>query len=314
MHLRTGMGFRLFLTVCLFAAACKKQAAFEEETGQVGVDVRMAQAACEGAFMDANLVVMDQSFLRGKDAGTAETQQVKACDVSMDTSLVHLGIVTMNYNGNLCNGRKKEGRVVISLEDYPLNKWKQKGSIMKMEFMDYVVTYPDQKSVRVNGEIRVTNETGRTWYELMYLYEPYSVNAAYGENLKANFDGITMIFHVARRYTFTYTKPFVYAQVQGYESVDGKNNVECWGKNREGKSFVSCTEAPLQWNTDCGPYSPNGGLLRMTAEEKYYDFVTRMSVDTDGNEIPYAPGNCAFGWKLSWTLSGETRKLNFPYN
>jgi hypothetical protein len=299
--------------VILLAVACKKRQAFNSETAQVAVDNQMILSATESAIAESQLAVMDQSLMRGKSSGGG-TLKATSCGVELDTVSVGQGIVTINYTGASCGSVRRTGKVILRIQNYPLVKWKQKGSRMIVEFSGYKVTrLSDGKSVQVDGSIVLTNESGKGWYELSYQYEPVVSCSAYGTDLKADFDGEGMVFHMSRKYTFTFSVGHVFAQVDGTESVDGKERVESWGKNREGQPFVSWVEAALFWNTECGAGILTSGQLRMKADEKYYEFTSRFGLDSDGNDQPYGPGNCPYGWKTTWSYSGDEKNFKFAY-
>src|SRR5687768_2738380 len=121
------------LLILIFLSACKKKRAYKEEDGQVPVDVTMLEAENDAALSSVNVAIMDHHLLRGRSSAQSSAQEALAlekCGLTVDTTKLFSGIVTLNYSGEVCSGRKKEGKIRVNILNYPLKKWKQKGCVI----------------------------------------------------------------------------------------------------------------------------------------------------------------------------------------
>jgi hypothetical protein len=300
---------------------CKKRQAFNSEDGQSSVDTRNAQGENDAAISDVNTVVGDVSALRGK--GNSETSVsavlgTSICGLTIDTAGIKQGILILNYNGTVCNNRKREGSIKLSVMDFAVKKWKQKGCVIKVEFIGYKITRAsDGKSVQLDGTQYLSNESGGTWFELLFLNQPSIVNTITGNDLNVKFDGSkTAVYNINRRFTYTWDKAssVLTCVGEGIGSHDGKSSLENWGKTRDGDDFTSEVSTPIVWNTTCGAGAPIQGEVHIKVATKDFELKCLFAVDAKGNSVAVAANSCAFGFKVEWTYKGKTKNRIFGYN
>jgi hypothetical protein len=305
--------FGLALSFMLLPA-CKKRKEFREETGLIAEDIRMFQAQAEEVLRMVNIAVMEQAPLRGRSSGGEETAgRTELCGVEVDTLGVYSGITRLNYNGAACDGIRRSGSLEVKIENYPLKKWKHKDCRIKIVFEAYKATYPNQKSIQIDGEAYLTNESGQTWYDLRYLNASALVQSFQAANLKIRYDGThTAIFHSSRRLRFSQSAEVTTCQVEGTGEAAGISGLDNWGQDRHGMHFSTELIAPLQWNTTCGGTAPLAGEALIRQEGKSLQIHCYFPVDKDGTQINYA-GSCPYGWKLSWSHRRNTHSRVVAY-
>jgi len=301
----------LFLTG--IETGCKKKKEFNQESAQSCVDARMVQGENDEVVKDINIAIMEDFLLRGR--GTSQPAQVAAtslCGVTLDTTKVTSGILTMLYNGNNCYGRTRTGSVKLTILNYPLAKWKNTGTVVRIEFNKYkMVRSSDGKSVEINGTEEMKNLSGNTWFELWYMSQPSVVDQVSGTELNVKFDNTaTAIFSFDRKLTYTYSNNVTTCRVEGMASQGGKNNVENWGQTRDGNVFTSqVVESPV-WKSECGAMAPLSGQVWVKEEGKDFDLKCFFGVKSDGTA---SAENCPFGFRTEWSRKKRTNTRVFGY-
>jgi hypothetical protein len=304
--------FLICFAVFFFASACKKKKAFKEEDGQAATDARMAQGQNDEAYKDINIAIMEQSLLRGK--GTAGAGNTEICGVTIDTLEIFQGVIKLNYQGKNCYGYTKTGIIRVSLEGYPLKKWKNPGSILKVEFIGYKVTRAtDGRSVQLDGTQYITNESGSTFFDLRYLNVSSIVHTVTGFDMKVKFDGDnTAIFNVGRRMTYTHSGGVTTCRIEGTGSAAGKSNLENWGHTRNGDSFTSEVTVPIVWKTTCGAVAPLEGEVAIKVDKKDFELKCKFAVDETGESVS-GDNPCPYGWLMEWSYKNRTNTRIFGY-
>ena len=306
----------LFLPVVFVLSSCKKKKAFKEENGQTAEDIRRVQVQCSEVVTDINITIMEQSLLRGKGLSETETAATQLCGVVVDTSSVFKGITRLNYDGTSCKGIKKSGQIVVSIQDYPLKKWKHQGALLKIDFVEYKVTGADGRNIQIDGTAYMTNVSGNTWYEMRYLNASKLVQTHSAENLKVTYDGDnTAIFHINRRITFNYAaaSKITSCTIEGMGSFDGRTNLDNWGQNRDGLNFSTKILTPVLWKSSCGSQAPIEGEAVVKVDGKDFEMNCRFGVDEQGDAIS-GSDTCPYGWKISWSYKRKTSSLVFAYS
>ena len=307
-------GGAVLILCVLLLTNCKKRRAFNEEDGQAALDLTEFRNENEAVISDANLSISDQFLVRGKGTEIEGASSATMCGMSMDTSQVFKGIITLYYNGVTCNNRKKEGIVVLTIQNHPLKKWKQKGCVLKVEYLAFKSTNTvTGKSVQLDGIALVTNESGGTWYDLKYLNQASLVHSITANDLKVRYgkDAVA-IYSVGRRYTYTYSGNVMTCVMEGTGTASDKSNLDCWGQTRDGFAITSQVKTPLVWKSSCAPGKFVTGEINVTVDGKYYDLNCVFGSDADGN---YESGNvCVYGWRLNWTYKRKTNHRVFGYN
>jgi hypothetical protein len=303
----------LLLFLAGIQAGCKKKREFNGESGQSSVDARMVQGENDEVVKDVNIAIMEDFLLRGRSSvQTSQVAGTSLCGVILDTTKVMSGIITLNYNGTNCFGRTRTGSVRFTIQKYPLNKWKNSGSVVRIEFINYkMVRSSDGKSVEINGVEEMTNLSGNTWFELWYLSQPSVVYSVSGSELNVKFDNTaTAIFSFHRKLTYTYSGNVTTCRVEGTGSHNGKSNLENWGQTRDGTVFTSeIIEAPV-WKTECGAMAPVSGQVSVQEDGKEFDLKCFFGVKSNG-EI--SNETCPFGFRVEWSRKKRTNTRTFGY-
>src|SRR5690606_13801144 len=120
-----------------------KKRDYKLETAQDAVDSRYVQGECDAVICDVNKVLVEQFDLRGR--GTEEnevtdTYSVLICGATIDESQKNIGLVAINYNGENCQGYSRTGRVTVTVDQFPIKKWKQKTCVLQIKLVGYKIT------------------------------------------------------------------------------------------------------------------------------------------------------------------------------
>ena len=301
----------LLFAFCL--SSCKKRRAFNEEDGQYLVDVGDFRTENELVVSDANAAISDQFLVRGKGAELEGIQTATVCGMTMDTTSVYTGSITLRYTGVTCGNRKREGVVLLSIQKYPAAKWKQKGTVLKIEYIAYKVTNTvSGKSIQFDGIEYITNESGGTWYDIKYLNQPSLVHSVSATDLKLRYgkDAVSIV-SMSKRYTYSYAGNVMTCKIEGSGTQGDKGNLDCWGQTRDGAVFTSQLVTPVVWKSSCTNGLFVSGEVKLVVDGKYYDLNCVYGTDADGN---VESGNvCAYGWKMVWSYKNKTQNRVFVY-
>ncbi len=305
----------LVFSFTIILSACKKRTAFKEEDGQVCVDVFNLRTENDAVLNDINSAIENQNLIRGKGL-TTEQLMASFCGLNMDTTKVLNGIITLNYNGETCNNRKRVGKVVITVQNYPIKKWKQKDCILKIDFIGFTITnVSNNKTIQLDGIEYLKNEIGGTWFDLKYLNQTPIIYSLTGNDIKVRFDKTeAFILNVGRKYTCTYSKSIMTINVEGIGLQGDKVGLDSWGQARGGNEFTSQIIAPLVYNTSCGTNKPNQGEVNITVVGKDYPLKVLFGTSVEGNSETLNNTTCAYGWRMEWSYKRSTKKRVFGYN
>jgi hypothetical protein len=168
----------------------------------------------------------------------------------------------------------------------------------------------------LNGIQNMTNISGGSWLELLVLKTQDSlVNSVTGTNLEVTFtDNKKAMYNINRKFTYTYPGQILTMKGDGIGSLNGLNNLENYGTTRDGDAFTSQVVKPIIWNVTCGPHAPIQGEIIKKVASKGFDLKCTYAVDQSGNTVTVSSNNCAYGWKLEWTLNGQANSKVFGYN
>jgi len=307
----------LFLFALLLAfGRCAKKKAFKAEDGQAAVEVRHAQAEEDLALIDINQALAGQWMLRGKAAAATATNVFGAlCGFSIDTSSVGQGIIRLNYDGSECSGRRRSGSIILTVQNFSATTLKTAGCVVDINFQNYMTTQTSTgNSLNFNGTAHLTNQSGGTWYELVFLNQQSLTQALTATNLEVSIKNMVFVhYNISRSAAYTYSNGVVSCSESGFGTHNGLGNTETWGVTSVQKEFTSQISTPLKWSTVCGPVSPLGGEVSVKETEKDFALNVQYGVDASGNSFSQSGSNCPFGFKTSWSYSGDTRSLVFGY-
>ncbi|MCW3075717.1 MAG: hypothetical protein JWO32_326 [Bacteroidetes bacterium] len=307
------------ITLTLGLTGCKKQKAFNEENGQSSEDARTAQGENDAAVSDVNDVISNTPNLHGRASGVQNTNGIlgNICGLTTDTTGAYTGTIKLNYNGTVCNNRKREGSIRLTVQDYATGKrWKQAGCILKVEYLAYRVTRSsDGKSVELNGVQYITNISGGTWFELIFLNQPTLAHSVTGYDLSVKFDGDkTATYNINRKFTYTFANSIISCTGEGIGSNNGLNNLENYGTTRNGDAFTSEVITPVLWNTTCGAQAPVKGEVNIKVAGKDFTLNCLFGTDASGNSVDVGSNACPYGFKVQWTYKQKTKKKIFGYH
>lgn len=314
MHLIKMIFGRTFVLCVLFlivVSSCKKKRAYKNENGQSAEDVRSVQSQNDEAMKDVNIALMEQPLLRGKST-SGGTFKTELCGVDIDTTDVYKGITRLNYLGSTCNGLTKSGSIVVTIQNFPISKWKNKGAMLTISFINYRVILQSGKSVQIDGTMYLKNESGNTWYEMRYLNASNLIQTQTSDVLTVTYDeGNTAVFNFNRRFTFNYASEVTTCTIEGLGISGNQTNLDCWGQTRDGDDFTTEIQAPVVWKTSCGCSLPVAGAIDLKVSGKYFDLKSEFGVDQSGNAV--GDGSCAYGWKISWSYKKHTSTRILAY-
>ena len=302
----------------LVFTGCKKRKAAKNEDGQTSVDSRQAQGESDGAISDANQVISDQPLLHGRGGSPNAIAGVMGniCGMTVDTTGMYTGTVKLNYNGTTCNNRTRTGSIRLTILNYTSGvRWKNVGAVLKVDYISYKVTRAsDGKSVELNGTQNVTNNSGGTWFDLIFLGQNNLSHQVTGTNLNVTFDGsATAVYNINRKFTSTWANVVLTCVGEGIGSSNNLNNLENYGTTRDGHAFTSQVTTPVVWNTTCGAWAPIQGAVDIRVDSKSFDLKCTFGVDNSGNPITVGANSCPYGLKIEWTYKKKSYKKIYGY-
>jgi hypothetical protein len=309
--------FASILTLTL--VGCKKKKAFKNEDGQASTDSRTAQGENDAAISDVNDVVSNQPLLHGRAADVQSTNGIlgNICGLTVDTNGAYVGTVQLNFDGTTCNNRTRTGAIKLTILDHAIGKrWKQAGCVMKVEYLSYKITRAsDGKSVKLVGTQYITNLSGGTWFNLLFLGQPTLEHSVTGTNLLATFDdNSSATYNINRKFTYTKSGSFVITCVgEGIGSNNGLTSLENYGTTRNGDAFTSQVISPVVWNTTCGAWAPIQGEVDIKVDSKEFKLNCLFGVDASGNPVSVGANQCPYGAKIEWKRKNKTKTKIVAY-
>ena len=317
------LGLVLFCSILLMTS-CKKRRAFNEEDGQASNDNRSVQSENDLATNEINTEVGNNNLLHGRSSNTSGSNAIygalgiSAAGYSVDATNASNGSIQINYNGTTVGNRTRTGSIKLTIIDYASGKrWKDAGCVLKVEFLSYKVTRAsDGKSIELNGIQNITNESGSSWFELIFLpTHPNIVTSVTGTNLNVTFDGDkTAVYNINRRFTYSYPNGILTCTGEGIGVNNNLGNLENYGTTRDGDAFTSQVTTPIVWNWTCGWYAPVQGAVNIKVDSKDFDLKVLFSVDASGNSVVAQANSCPYGYKVEWKFRNRTKNKVIGYN
>jgi hypothetical protein len=294
-----------------FVAGCKKKQQFNQETGQVTVDARLMMGENDEVIKEINTIMMEQYLLRGKSSGTSSTTG-SVCGAKIDTTAILSGVIVIRYDGSNCSGRTRSGEVKFAIQGYPLKKWKQPGTVVKIDFINYkVVRASDSRVIKFSGTEYMTNQSGNSFFELWYMFQPNVVYTLKGDAVQVTFDENALaIMNCDRKLTFTYSDNVTSCVVEGTGSNDGKSQAEHWGQARDGQKYTCRITGPVVWRTSCGAMAPASGQSVISLEDRDYELTSNFGVDEAAKPVS---SGCAYGFEVTWKRKNKVNSRIFGY-
>jgi hypothetical protein len=304
----------LLITTSVIFTSCKKKEDKVDESGQASSDSRQAISENDASINDINQTISDYPLMHGRSS--SPNQVASICGLSIDTIGSYTGTIKLNYNGTTCNNRTRTGSIKLTIINYASGKrWKMAGCVMKVDYLNYRVTRAsDGQFIELNGTQMLTNVSGGTWWELLIGSQPNLSSSVTGTNLSVNFNGAgTASYNINRKFTYTWANNILTCTGEGIGTSGGINNLENYGTTRDGDAFTSQVLTPIVWNSTCGWGAPLSGQLLIKVASKNFDLVCQFGVNSSGTPITVGSNQCAYGWKLNWTIgsSSQTKVIGY---
>lgn len=308
--------------VLLTFSGCKKTTTtttttpIDDESGQESKDSRQAISENDASINDINQTLSDNVLMHGRlTSGNKLTTTI--CGLDVDTNGSYIGTIKLNYNGTVCNNRKREGSIKLTIVNYAAGeRWKNAGCVLKVDFIAYKVTRAsDGQSIELSGTQNLTNVSGGTWFDLLFLGQAKLISSITGNNLNVKFNGsATAVYNINRKFTYTWANPVLTCSGEGIGTSGGLSNLENYGTTRGGDAFTSQVSSPIVWNTTCGWGAPLSGHLIIKIASKNFDLDCLFGVNSAGTPITVGTNQCAYGWKLTWTVGTNSQNKVIPYS
>lgn len=302
--------FKLILaSILVFSMlnGCKKTetvAADNTELATHADDQARMSLESDAVANDANIAVDGYGSFNGK----VENLTGVICDAitSLDSSN-GLRRITINYNGQNCNGtRTRSGIVVLSM---PLAaRWKDAGAVLTIEIKNLKITrVVDGKSITLNGTEDITNVSGGKLRDLASM-GPIT-HSILSTNMSITFDdGTARVWQIAKKRVFSYSNGIV-VTTTGTHNDGTTTGISEWGSNRFGKEFVTAITEPLIIRQDCNFRLTSGQVTHLRLQATV---VVSFGLDAQGNSISCPTG--VYYFKSVWTgTNGTVRTFIIPY-
>ena len=298
-------------------ASCKKKdtTTLTDENGQTSTDSRQAISENDASINDVNQTISDYPLMHGRFS-SANKAATSICGLDVDTNGAYHGTIKLNYNGTVCNNRKREGSIKLTIVNYVSGqRWKNAGCVLQLDYLGYKITRAsDGQSIELNGTQMLTNISGGTWVDLVFALQPNLVSSVTGTNLNIKFNGTaTAVYNINRKFTYTWANSILTCKGEGIGSSAGINNLENYGTTRDGDAFTSQVITPIVWNSTCGWGAPLSGHLDIKVASKSLDLDCYFGVNTSGVPITVGSNQCAYGWKLTWTINSNSQNKVIAY-
>jgi hypothetical protein len=307
----------LFAVLCLSLAwsGCKKNEptpAESTENGKASEDNQGVQNHADAAITDANNLVSANGSLSGRLSEAAQNAvDTNICGAAKDYSQIGQGILTVSYDGvTVCNNRKRGGTIRITLLNYTTGaRWIQANAKLKVDFINYKVTRAsDGKSIKLNGNLIITNQSGGNFITLFLGSTPSLVHTVEGSSMQVAFDdSLNGTWNINRRYSYAWNSNVATCTGEGIGTNNGVSNLENWGTTRNGFPFTSQVTTPVVWNTTCGAWAPVQGKVVIRVQNPgNAQITTTFGVNTTGQPVPITPNTCPYGMKIEWVWGGSS--------
>lgn len=292
----------------LVMQSCKKKEdddpQLDAKAKQFNDDSQYYKGEIDQADNDINNALSEiPAFGRG-----ANTLSSPLCGATIDSSQIAQKILFFNFDGVtpcFSPSRTRSGQIKVQLTSG--NYWSDVNSVLTITYINFGVTrLYDNKSITFNGIKTLKNINGNDWLgfllgnaTLKYQERAFNIQVSYGS-------GANAIWNSARMTQWSYNptgplSPKINFTVNGDTTLNGFSGVDSWGINRYSEPFTTYYSTPLVSNTYCGLWRPNAGDLTHSLPNASLNLT--MGVDQNGNPTPY---NCAYGFKVSWTVNGNT--------
>ena len=304
------------ISALLVTTSCRKNREFKNEDGKSSEDNRNIQSQTDQGIGDANTAIGNYTSMSGRSSQLPAVLGT-ICGATVDTTGISTGTIKINYDGTVCNNRKRVGSIRLTIQNY-LNgvRWKDAGCILKVDYLSYKVTRAsDDKSIQFDGTHLVTNVSGGTWWDLLIGSKPSLIHTVTASGpLTCKFeDGKSATCNLNRKFTYVWANNVLTCTGEGTGSYNNLSSLENYGTTREGDAFTSQVSTPIIWNTTCGAWAPVQGEVNVAVDGKEFNLICTFGVDKSGNPVAIAPNDCPYGWKLYWKYKKKDKTKIFGY-
>ncbi|MCB0480615.1 MAG: hypothetical protein KDC83_04240 [Flavobacteriales bacterium] len=232
--------------------------------------------------------------------------------VSVDTTA---GKYKVNYGANC--GRKKLSGTVTATIIPDSAKWKDAGTILRLDYSDYTVLFEvNNQTLVFNGSVFITNTNGGLIVHALTLKKTI-VHTIRGE-LNIKFDNAsTRKWKIYKKRTYSSSSGTA-ADLTGMISADSGSIAEV-GLNKLGQEFITTIPKTFVYkncNTSgswVGPYVLTEGELIYTTGKISLKAEAGYIYSSSDNKLT-AVNNCeSLGYKLTWNINGTTQEQYQSY-
>ncbi|MBX3241254.1 MAG: hypothetical protein KIT80_17225 [Chitinophagaceae bacterium] len=284
--------------------SCKKN-----EDVVINEDTEVSVVTDDEALLSAELESTNfELALLLDESGAVLRNQEEPNYVCGATLAYNAGKVTVNYNGNNCEGsRKRQGKIIVTL---PANfDWSKGGAAISLQFDNFKITrLADNKSITINGTQTYTNVSGG-W--LGNLSEAdFIEHKVTSDGLSLTFDnGAVREWKVAKKRTFVKLNQGLVISTEGFHSEGNTQKIGIWGVNRLGFSFATSSVNPVVVKQNCS-YRITEGKIKHTVAG--ISVTATFGLNAEGNPVGCPDGN--YYYSLDYTgKNGKTFSFILPY-
>jgi hypothetical protein len=237
------------------------------------------------------------------------------CGVTIDSSQISSKILFYNFDGVtpcFSPSRTRSGQIKVQLTGGL--HWSDAGSVLTLTYINFKVTRLfDNKSIMFNGIKTLKNINGNNWIgfftstaTLKYQERAFNIAVTFDNNRSAVWNSARMTEWGFVQSTTNPDIPYdhITFTASGDTSLSGQNNIDSWGINRFGNSFITYYNSSLVSNTYCGLWRFNSGELVHVVNSN--SFTLTLGLNQNGSPTPYA---CAYGYRVTWVINGVTTVL-----
>lgn len=307
--------------VAVGTESCNLKSLLDDNIQQFNEDSNRYKSELDQTDSDINNALSDMPGF-GKTAGSEEAFAVFSsplCGVTIDSSELANNVVTFNFDGTTpCFTPSLTRSGSIRVELISGTSWAQAGAVIKQTFTDFkIVRMSDNASIMFNGIKTLENIQGHDWIQFLLGNNSFSYRER-ALNMDVTFDNNeSAVWNSARVTTWSYHPagtvtgiPYAHISFEatGDTTINGSGTTDSWGTNRFGQEFVTYYNSDIVSNSYCGLWRFNSGEL--VHEVNGDSYMLTLGVNTDGS---LSTGTCAYGFKVSWDVNGNSNSAIFSY-
>lgn len=295
------------LAAILTITGCKKSS----NTPSSGDETQLQASVTQNAADEYNVQTDETSLSSDANAAVAANPSFTVSGSETDSSIIAGAIVDKSlitalskkikivYRGVAVLGVVRSGEVIIELVNG--DSWINRGAVLKLTFNDVKITYPG-RSLVYNGTCYIANVSGGLAFISNSVVHTMRVNAT----VKFD-DNTTLTWWAARKNS--YFKNDLSFKSEGDTLVNGES-CTMGGINRYGSNFLIKAPEAIVSNATCGFDKPVAGTRIFVSDNRN----TTITFGVKANGFPVNSGDCAYGYKIEWTMwNGHTATLIIAY-